>query len=124
MSKKVYGLKHATPKMKYNHMKMVLEWRADLKHKQEEYSGEGNCPLCNKPIDRRPLFMVGVYDMCYSCFDDLKAAGITPPKHALDLLDSPEFKALPKDNSTRILIVAGKIPASVRDKEAVCQGRQ
>lgn len=31
---KVYHLKHATPKMKYQHMKNVMEFRADLKDKQ------------------------------------------------------------------------------------------
>ena len=30
----VYGLKHATPKMKYQHMNYVLNWRADLQEKQ------------------------------------------------------------------------------------------
>lgn len=37
---RVYGLKHATPKMKYQHMNMVLEWRADLKEKQGQQWGE------------------------------------------------------------------------------------
>lgn len=31
----VYGLKRATPKMKYQHMRMVLDFRADLKDKAE-----------------------------------------------------------------------------------------
>lgn len=30
----VYTLKHGTPKMKYQHMMMVLVWRADLKDVQ------------------------------------------------------------------------------------------
>lgn len=30
MSKRVYGLKHATPRMKYQHMNMVLDFRANL----------------------------------------------------------------------------------------------
>lgn len=30
----VYGLKHATPKMKYQHMNYVMDWRADLKDLQ------------------------------------------------------------------------------------------
>lgn len=32
---RIYGLKRATPKMKYQHMNMVLEWRADLQEKQD-----------------------------------------------------------------------------------------
>lgn len=94
MSKRVYGLKHATPKMKYQHMKMVLEWRADLKEKQAEYVGEGNCPLCHNPIESRPLFMVGEYDMCYSCYRSLESYGIRPTKRAVDLGDSAAFLAL------------------------------
>jgi hypothetical protein len=27
---RVYGLKHATPRMKYVHMNMVLDWRANV----------------------------------------------------------------------------------------------
>ena len=83
---RVSSLKRATPRMKYQHMKSVLEWRADLKEKQAEYVGEGNCPLCEKPIQSRPLFMVGKYDMCYSCFRDLQLAGIRPPERAADLI--------------------------------------
>lgn len=41
MSKRVYGLKRATPKMKYQHMKMVLEFRADLKESQVRGMTEG-----------------------------------------------------------------------------------
>lgn len=35
MSKRVYGLKHATGKMKIQHMHMMMEFKADLKDKQE-----------------------------------------------------------------------------------------
>lgn len=84
--KRVYSLKRATPKMKYQHMNMVLDWRADLKEKQAEYSGNGTCPLCNEPIQSRPMFMVGKYDMCYSCFHDLQLAGIRPTERAADLI--------------------------------------
>lgn len=35
MSKRVYHLKHATGKMKIDHMRMVMDWKADLKDKQE-----------------------------------------------------------------------------------------
>ena len=41
MSKRVYGLKRATPKMKYQHMKMVLEFRADLKESRVRGMTEG-----------------------------------------------------------------------------------
>ena len=34
MGKRVYGLKHATPKMKYHHMRDMLEFKADLKEQQ------------------------------------------------------------------------------------------
>ena len=94
MSKRVSGLKHATPKMKYQHMNMVLDWRADLKEKQAEYVGEGDCPICKKPIQSRPLFMVGEYDMCYSCYRILESLGIRPPKCAAKLGDSAAFLAL------------------------------
>ena len=32
------------------------------------------------------IFMVGKYDMCYSCFRDLELAGIRPPERAADLI--------------------------------------
>lgn len=32
---RVYGLKHATPKMKYQHMRMVMDWKADLNESQD-----------------------------------------------------------------------------------------
>jgi hypothetical protein len=35
MSKRVYTLKRATPRMKYQHMRNMLEFKADLKDKQE-----------------------------------------------------------------------------------------
>lgn len=35
---RVYFLKRATPKMKYQHMRMVVDWKADLKEKQAEYA--------------------------------------------------------------------------------------
>lgn len=88
MSKRVYGLKHATPKMKSRHMNMVLDWRSDLKEKQVGYVGEGDCPLCKSPIQSRPLFMVGEYDMCYGCYQTLESHGIHPPKRVADLTDS------------------------------------
>jgi len=31
---RVYNLKHATPRMKYVHMNMVLAWKADLQQHQ------------------------------------------------------------------------------------------
>ncbi len=65
---------------------MVLHWRADLKQKQSEYVGEGDCPLCKKPIQSRPLFMVGEYDYCYSCFRNLELQGIRPPKRAAQVM--------------------------------------
>ena len=54
--------------MKYHHMGDVVDWRNDVKEKQDEYVGEGNCPLCHQPMKARPLFMVGKYDMCYPCY--------------------------------------------------------
>lgn len=50
---KVYGLKRATPKMKYQHMKFMMDWKADLKEKQaaeyqrriEEKLGDLMCQL-------------------------------------------------------------------------------
>lgn len=80
MGKRVYGLKRATPRMKYQHMKMVLAWRADLKEKQAEYDGEGICPRCNQPIDNRPLWMVGEYELCYPCYRELELSGKRPQK--------------------------------------------
>lgn len=87
-------MKHATPKMKYQHMNMVLEWRADLKQKQAEYVGEGDCPICKNPMKSRPLFMVGEYDYCYSCYRNLELHGIRPTKRAAELGDSADFLAL------------------------------
>lgn len=84
VSKRVYTLKRATPRMKYQHMKNVMEWREDLKEKQDGYEGEGICPICGRPITSLPLWMVGVYDYCYSCFYILTSKGIRPPKRAAD----------------------------------------
>ena len=75
-------------------MKMVLAWRDDLKEKQAEYVGEGDCPLCKNPIQSRPLFMVGEYDMCYSCYRNLELHGIRPTKRAAELGDSAALLAL------------------------------
>lgn len=36
MTKKVYGLKRATPKMKFHHMNFMMEWKANLRDHQEE----------------------------------------------------------------------------------------
>ncbi len=88
MSKRVYGLKRATPKMKYQHMTMVLGWRADLEKSQAEYSGEGECLLCRQPMGSRPFFMADEYDMCYLCYYALMRLGVQPPKHIVDL-DKP-----------------------------------
>ena len=33
---KVYGLKYATPRMKYQHMRMVMDWKADLLERQAQ----------------------------------------------------------------------------------------
>jgi hypothetical protein len=41
MSKRVYGLKRATPKMKYHHMNYVLDWREALRDSQEAAMTEG-----------------------------------------------------------------------------------
>jgi len=70
MSKRVYGLKRATPRMKYQHMNMVMDWRADLADKQAEYTGNGICPRCHQPIGTRPLWMVGKYDICFTCYEE------------------------------------------------------
>ena len=85
MSKRVYGLKHATPKMKYHHMNLVMDWRTELREKQDEFAGEGNCPICKQSMQSRPLFMAGEYDYCYSCYRDIELQGILPPKRAADI---------------------------------------
>jgi hypothetical protein len=36
MTKKVYNLKHATPNMKYQHMRAMMEFKEDLKDNQRE----------------------------------------------------------------------------------------
>lgn len=71
--------------MKYLHMNMVMAWRADLKDKQADYVGEGDCPICKQPIQSRPLFMADEYDMCYSCYYILMSHGVHPPTRAADL---------------------------------------
>jgi len=70
MPKRVYGLKHATPRMKRVHMNMVAEWRTNLKDSQAKYAGNGICPRCHQPIGNRPLFMVGKYDICFGCYEE------------------------------------------------------
>lgn len=37
---KVYGLKRATPRMKWVHMNYVVDWKADLKEQQAKYAME------------------------------------------------------------------------------------
>ncbi len=34
---KVYGLKHATPGMKAQHMRMIMGWQANLQERQAQY---------------------------------------------------------------------------------------
>lgn len=34
---RVYGLKHATPKMKYMHMIFMMDWKEDLKDSQRKF---------------------------------------------------------------------------------------
>lgn len=92
MSGRVYGLKQATPRMKYQHMTYVLDWRANLKQQQADFTPE-TCPLCGGDLTSRPLWMVGKFEICFSCYEALEKQGNRPvptPKpapgeHATDL---------------------------------------
>jgi hypothetical protein len=73
----VYSLKHATPKMKYQHMNYVLTWRAGLLESQDAFVPEV-CPLCQGEMTSRPLWMVGEFDMCFPCYETLERQGKRP----------------------------------------------
>jgi hypothetical protein len=90
MSGRVYGLKHATPRMKYQHMTYVLDWRANLKQQQADFTPE-TCPLCGRDLTSRPLWMVGKFEMCFSCYEALEKQGNRP-------VATP--KPAPSDNAT------------------------
>jgi len=70
MSKKVYNLKHATPRMKYQHMRNMMEFKSDLKDKQANYNPE-SCPVCGNKRSL-PLYLVGKTELCYGCYEDVK----------------------------------------------------
>jgi len=78
MSKKVYHLKRATPKMKYQHMKNVLEFREDLKEHQAQYKNPV-CPKCDPNGERvkasLPFYLVGKTNLCYSCYEEMLEDG-------------------------------------------------
>ncbi len=76
MSGRVYGLKHATPRMKYQHMTYVLDWRANLKQ-QTDFAPE-TCPLCGSEMKSRPLWLVDNFEMCFSCYEVLEKQGRRP----------------------------------------------
>lgn len=62
---KVYGLKRATPKMKYQHMNMVLAWREELKDKQSRAMTEGTREFFLSQIKR----MMGHTEKFHIWFD-------------------------------------------------------
>ena len=66
MSNKVAFLKHATPKMKYQHMNYVLEWRADLKEHQANFTGDvaPKCTCCGGEVEKAPMKK----NTCYDCY--------------------------------------------------------
>lgn len=73
MSKKVYHLKKATPRMKYQHMRNVLEFRADLKEKQAETMTEGTRHWMIEEIKRlSPETFHTWYDKVYALRRDGK----------------------------------------------------
>lgn len=65
MSKKVYTLKRATGRMKIQHMRMVLDWRADLKEKQAETMTEGTRQWMIEEIKRLAPDFRAWYDKVY-----------------------------------------------------------
>lgn len=72
MSKKVYTLKRATGRMKIQHMRMVLDWRADLKEKQAETMTEGTRQWMIEEIKRLAPDFRAWYDKVYALRRDGK----------------------------------------------------
>lgn len=70
----VYGLKRATPRMKYVHMNHMVEFKDQLKEHQALEHEVKLCPKCGQPLGHRPLFMVGKYDTCLGCFEQEQLA--------------------------------------------------
>lgn len=62
---KVYTLKRATPKMKYQHMNRVLEFRANLRNSQAQGMTEGTREFMLLEIKR----MMGATEAYYQWFD-------------------------------------------------------
>lgn len=72
MSKRVYTLKRATGRMKIQHMHMVLDFRADLKDKQDETMTEGTRLWMIEEIKRLMPDFQAWYDKVYTLRRDGK----------------------------------------------------
>lgn len=63
----VYGLKHATPRMKHLYMNTVLDFKAALAEAQREYSPV-HCETCGDDItNRTQVTMDDGRVICYPC---------------------------------------------------------
>lgn len=89
MSKRVYHLKHATPRMKYQHMRNMMEFSAALKeHQLQDHTSEKTiCKVCGvNEVEASPMRP----DTCYECYlasvDTLKH---TPTDYTACLTEEP-----------------------------------
>ena len=69
----VYHLKHATPRMKYQWMRERMDFDRNLRDHQSETHAAPTCPDCGQPLGSRPMFMVGVSDLCFPCYEAVAA---------------------------------------------------
>ena len=72
-----YYLKHASPRMKYQHMQRVIEEKEQRTQAALDYV-DPLCPKCGEPMGARPFFMLRKYTICYSCYYEIKQQGIDP----------------------------------------------
>jgi hypothetical protein len=117
MTKKVYNLKHATPKMKYQHMKSVMEFKANLKDSQNETLTVGTRQWMIEEIKHlSPDSFAAWYDEVYKLRSEgkheeykaaikAKYAELTEPKQYTHRLN--EFTAQEEETLARIDSLVG-----------------
>lgn len=69
MSKRVYTLKRATPRMKYHYMHLMMDFKADLKEHQANFTGDPKvtCQHCGGEVEKAPMKT----NTCYDCYRNI-----------------------------------------------------
>jgi hypothetical protein len=70
-SKSGYALKHATGPQKFRYMNEYVELRETIRTSENV---KPTCPKCGEVITSRPLYLVGMTDLCFGCYEANKRA--------------------------------------------------